>query len=94
MQNIGAVINSQTVNKVEFSGRRAAEGGISFVETVARAVKFGEIIVPAKADMNKLNFEQNKLVSFDEIKYDEEEEKINAFISRIQRILREDKGDE
>ncbi|OGC04082.1 hypothetical protein A2276_05640 [candidate division WOR-1 bacterium RIFOXYA12_FULL_43_27] len=64
---------------------------VTFVDTVAHALKQGKISAPSKAESGFISFQKNQGLNFNEVKWDDEEEKINAFIARIQQILEEKK---
>lgn len=89
MKEIQAIADVKTVQRAENKGKvNSGVGEIAFVETVSQAVRLGKIVIPTKSETTEICFERNKMVNFDDVRWDEEEEKINAFITRLQKILK------
>lgn len=95
MFNINAANCTQALQKVDSGSKTATpNGGFAFVEAIAEAVQLGKIVVPTKAESTEITFEKNKLVNFENIKWDDEEEMINSFIRRIEAVVKKTRESE
>ncbi|NQU17740.1 MAG: hypothetical protein HQ564_06695 [Candidatus Saganbacteria bacterium] len=94
MKGISALGANQAVPKAEQSKKSSSRtGSVTFIETMSQTIRLQKIVVPNKAAAAELNFERNKMVNFDDIKWDAEEDKINAFIKRIEKFMKDSKKD-
>lgn len=62
---------------------------VTFVETVNQAIKLGQIVVPTKSESTKIVFDRNKMWNVKDVKWSDEEESLNSFIKRIEKLLKQ-----
>lgn len=92
MQNVGGVFsNIQNVNKTEVQSAKSKndtqQTGANFMEAVSQAVKLGKLVVPTRAGAVEVNFEKTKVVNFNDIRWDDEEEQIEQLIGKIKKVI-------
>ncbi len=61
---------------------------VTFVETVNQAIKLGQIVVPTKSQTTEVVFDRKKMWNVSDVKWSDEEESLNSFIKRIEKILK------
>jgi len=88
MEIQGISAKSAVAVKPETSSQPARTDGVSFLGSVAQAVKSGKIVMPGGTQMEQTDLNKTKFVTDTGFKAEEsDEEKIKGFLARIKRIL-------
>ena len=93
INNISSFSGLANASKIDSSGNKTSDQlsfGVSFIETMAETARQARIAVPNKKNAAELNFEKYKFLNLEEhTGWGDEEDLINSFVGRIERIIKQ-----